>query len=83
MQNGARKNMHKLIQMIQKYDKFPPIVKSYQISTRDKSPTDILRTITEITDLLNGYGKHVNYPCAEIEHAKNLLLNIFHWVSGY
>ncbi|CAD6234198.1 GSCOCG00007643001-RA-CDS [Cotesia congregata] len=83
MQNGARKNVHKLVSMIQKYDKFPPIVKSYQISTRDKSPTDILRTITEITDLLNSYGKYFNYPCAEIEQAKNLLLNILHWVGGY
>lgn len=75
--------MMKLLQVVKRYEKFPPIVMSYKVSTRDKSPTDILKTISEITDLLNTYDKYVNYPCAEMEHAKNLLLNIYIWVAGY
>lgn len=76
------KNMNKLLQNMKKYNEYPPIVKSYQISTRDKSPRDILKTISGLLELLNTYDKYVNY-CAEIEHAKNLLLNIYTWIAGY
>ncbi|XP_057331814.1 SET and MYND domain-containing protein 4-like [Microplitis mediator] len=78
----ARKNMSKLPENMKKYDKYPPIVKSYQVSTRDKSPHDILKTISGLVELLNTYGNYVDY-CAEIEHAQNLLYNIYTWLSGY
>ncbi|XP_057331698.1 SET and MYND domain-containing protein DDB_G0284059-like [Microplitis mediator] len=78
----AIKNMNKLLQNMKKYNEYPPIVQSYQISTRDKSPRDILKTISGLFELLNTYDKYVNY-CAEVEHAKNLLLNIYMWIAGY